>query len=178
VSDHQVFHVQAAPAALGVLFGIQEVRTIRREHGSDVRGNHPEPAAVSFRRHGREAALRVVFALRRVRRRSDDQVRLHATQQSVDDASVAAIATDKMVAGNAPDIARPSHRLRGRLGDLLFLGVSGSRGFGVRQEHAQLVVAEAESAEVNLGVPQFGQFGRERLPGAASGRPSTCRARR
>jgi hypothetical protein len=45
-----------------------------------------------------------------------------------------------------------------RLRNFLFRSLVGIRRFGVRQEPSQLVVAEAQRAQVNVSIPEFGQF--------------------
>src|ERR1700730_8336992 len=45
--DSQVLHVKVALAIFAVLFDIQEVGTVGREHRRDVRGDHPEPVAIA-----------------------------------------------------------------------------------------------------------------------------------
>ena len=62
---------------------------------------------------------------------------------------------------NVPDIAGARHRLGGRLGDLFF-GIFGGLGVvGARQQYGQFVVAEAQTAKIYFGVPQFGQLSLE-----------------
>jgi hypothetical protein len=47
---------------------------------------------------------------------------------------VAAIATDKTVAGNRPKVTGAGNRLCRRLGDLLLLGLGGIGVFGICQQ--------------------------------------------
>jgi hypothetical protein len=57
-----------------------------------------------------------------------------------------------------PCIAGPSHRLGWCLRDL-FLRISvGCRAFGIGQQHGKFVAAEAQPPEVDLAVPEFGEF--------------------
>jgi hypothetical protein len=37
------------------------------------------------------------------------------------------------------------------------------RAFGIGEQHGQFVVVEAERSQVNVGIPQFGQFRAEQI---------------
>src|SRR3984893_11474563 len=141
--DGQVLHVKVALAIFAVLFDIQEVGTVGREHRRDVRGDHPEPVAIRFRRHWCESAACIVLALRGVWRRGDYETGPSTGEQAVHHVAVAAVSADLSFLTQEPDIACAGYRLSGRLWYFLFVRLVVIGEFGVRKEHAQLVVAEA-----------------------------------
>src|SRR5690242_6026135 len=62
VRDGEVFHVQEPLAFIGVLFDVQEVRTVIREHRFDPGRHIAIPRDVLIRRYWAEAAGGVVLA--------------------------------------------------------------------------------------------------------------------
>src|ERR1700730_2656451 len=161
--DGQVLHVKVALAIFAVLFDIQEVGTVGREHRRDVRSHIAKPSDVFLRPNGLEAAAWVVLALRGVWRRGDYEIGASTGEQTVHHVAVAAVSADHAVLAHVPDIACASYRLSRRLWDFLFVRLVVIGEFGVRQQLAQLVVAEAQAGEINLGIPQFCKLARERL---------------
>jgi hypothetical protein len=119
------------------------------EYCSGGIGVKPLDASYSrYAAHGGEVMMRLAWG---------------AIEHAIHDIAVAAVAADQAVPADPPDIASAGHRLGGRLRDRRFLSLVRIREFGVRQEQAQFVVAEAQIAEVDVGIFEFGQFGRERI---------------
>ena len=68
MGNGQILDVEVAFAIVGVLFDIEEIRTILRLDCRYARGDIGIPGDVLLRWHRAEAARRIVCPLRRVRR--------------------------------------------------------------------------------------------------------------